>query len=177
MSHCSHVTRARPSRCSRHPFELRGRMLRNRIVSTPHATGWSHDGLIAQSEIDYHVRKAAGGVGLVMTFGSASVDPTTEALVRVDRPVGRAQRAGAACAGRRRPSARGALHVADDPHGAPWQLPHVWRTAARPRTCRRGHTSRCRCRSTIDELPGHHASGSPAAARRLEAVRLGRLPR
>jgi 2,4-dienoyl-CoA reductase-like NADH-dependent reductase (Old Yellow Enzyme family) len=48
-------------------------------VSTPHATGWSHDGHVAQSEIDYHVRKAAGGVGLVMTFGSASVDPTTEA--------------------------------------------------------------------------------------------------
>jgi dimethylglycine catabolism A len=54
-------------------------MLRNRIVSTPHATGWSHDGHIAQSEIDYHVRKAAGGAGLVMTFGSASVDPTTHA--------------------------------------------------------------------------------------------------
>ena len=54
-------------------------MLRNRIVSTPHATGWSHDGLIDQTEIDYHVRKAAGGVGLVMTFGSASVDPTTQA--------------------------------------------------------------------------------------------------
>ena len=44
-------------------------MLRNRIVSTPHATGWSHDGLIAQTEIDYQVR-TAGGVGLVMTFGS-----------------------------------------------------------------------------------------------------------
>jgi dimethylglycine catabolism A len=60
-------------------FELRGRMLRNRIVSTPHATGWSHDGHINKSEMDYHVRKAAGGVGLVMTFGSASVDPTTQA--------------------------------------------------------------------------------------------------
>ncbi len=54
-------------------------MLRNRIVSTPHATGWSHDGHIDQTEIDYHVRKAAGGAGLVMTFGSASVDPTTQA--------------------------------------------------------------------------------------------------
>jgi 2,4-dienoyl-CoA reductase-like NADH-dependent reductase (Old Yellow Enzyme family) len=61
------------------PFELRGRMLRNRIVSTPHATGWSHDGHIDQSEMDYHIRKAAGGAGLVMTFGSASVDPTTQA--------------------------------------------------------------------------------------------------
>ena len=61
------------------PFELRGRPLRNRIVSTPHATGWSHDGSLARSEVDYHVRKAAGGCGLVMTFGSASVDPTTAA--------------------------------------------------------------------------------------------------
>ena len=61
------------------PFEIRGRPLRNRIVSTPHATGWSRDGLIDRSEVDYHVRKAAGGCGLVMTFGSASVDPSTEA--------------------------------------------------------------------------------------------------
>jgi 2,4-dienoyl-CoA reductase-like NADH-dependent reductase (Old Yellow Enzyme family) len=61
------------------PLELRGRALRNRIVSTPHATGWGRDGLIDQREVDYHVRKAAGGVGLVMTFGSASVDPTTAA--------------------------------------------------------------------------------------------------
>jgi N,N-dimethylglycine/sarcosine dehydrogenase len=61
------------------PFEIRGHRLRNRIVSTPHATGWSRDGLIDRSEVDYHVRKAAGGCGLVMTFGSASVDPSTEA--------------------------------------------------------------------------------------------------
>jgi dimethylglycine catabolism A len=44
------------------PFELRGRMLRNRIVSTPHTTGWS----------DYNVRKAAGGPGLVMSNSCAS---------------------------------------------------------------------------------------------------------
>ncbi len=49
------------------PFEIRGRRLRNRIVSTPHATGWSRDGLIDRSEVDYHVRKAAGGCGLVMS--------------------------------------------------------------------------------------------------------------
>lgn len=61
------------------PLELRGQMLRNRIVSTPHATGWGHDGLIDPREVDYHVRKAAGGCALVMTFGSASVDPTTAA--------------------------------------------------------------------------------------------------
>jgi len=61
------------------PFDIRGRRLRNRIVSTPHATGWSRDGLIDRSEVDYHVRKSAGGCGLVMTFGSASVDRSTEA--------------------------------------------------------------------------------------------------
>src|SRR3954451_10499261 len=61
------------------PLELRCRLLRNRIVSTPHATGWGRDGLIDPREVDYHVRKAAGGCALVMTFGSASVDPTTAA--------------------------------------------------------------------------------------------------
>jgi 2,4-dienoyl-CoA reductase-like NADH-dependent reductase (Old Yellow Enzyme family) len=60
-------------------FQVRGRTLRNRIVSTPHATGWSHSGLVDQREIDYHVRKAEGGAGLVMTFGSACVDPNTQA--------------------------------------------------------------------------------------------------
>ena len=61
------------------PFDIRGRRLRNRIVSTPHATGWSRDGLIDRSEVEYQVRKSAGGCGLVMTFGSASVDRSTEA--------------------------------------------------------------------------------------------------
>jgi len=61
------------------PLELRGKRLRNRIASTPHATGWGRDGLIDPREVAYHVRKAAGGAGLVMTFGSASVDPTTAA--------------------------------------------------------------------------------------------------
>src|SRR3954468_19775684 len=61
------------------PLEVRGHLLRNRIVSTPHATGWGSDGLIDPREVEYHVRKAAGGCGLVMTFGSASVDPASEA--------------------------------------------------------------------------------------------------
>ncbi len=51
-------------------------------------------------------------------------------LVRVDRPVGRAQRAGAARAGRRGSPPRGALHLPDDPHGTPRQLPHLRRTPA-----------------------------------------------
>ena len=62
------------------PLTIRGRTIPNRIVSTPHATGWElPGGLISDKEVDYHIRKAAGGVGLVMTFGSATVDPTTAA--------------------------------------------------------------------------------------------------
>ncbi|SDU94760.1 2,4-dienoyl-CoA reductase [Microlunatus sagamiharensis] len=61
------------------PVRLGRRTVRNRITSTPHSTGWGHDGLLTQAEVDYHVRKAAGGVGLVMTFGSASVDPESAA--------------------------------------------------------------------------------------------------
>ena len=58
------------------PLTVRGRTIPNRIVSTPHATGWElPGGLISDKEVDYHVRKAAGGVGLVMTFGSATVIP------------------------------------------------------------------------------------------------------
>lgn len=61
------------------PRELRGRTVRNRIVSTPHSTGWGHDGLVTPAEVDYHVRKAEGGTGLVMTFGSGAVDPGSAA--------------------------------------------------------------------------------------------------
>ena len=62
------------------PLTIRGRTIPNHIVSTPHATGWEHPGgLISDKEIDYLLRKATGGVGLVMTFGSANVDPTTTA--------------------------------------------------------------------------------------------------
>ena len=61
------------------PLELGVHTLRNRIVSTPHATGWGHGGLLTDAEVAYHVRKAQGGCGLVMTFGSASVDPTSTA--------------------------------------------------------------------------------------------------
>jgi dimethylglycine catabolism A len=61
------------------PLRIGSRTIANRIVSTPHATGWGHDGLVTQSEVDYHVRKAAGGVGLVMTFGSGAVDPHSAA--------------------------------------------------------------------------------------------------
>jgi dimethylglycine catabolism A len=61
------------------PLQIGSRTVPNRIVSSPHATGWGHGGLLTRQEVEYQVRKAVGGTGLVMTFGSAAVDPTSAA--------------------------------------------------------------------------------------------------
>ena len=61
------------------PLRIGSRTILNRFVSTPHATGWGHGGLLTRREVEYQVRKAAGGAGLVMTFGSAAVDPNSAA--------------------------------------------------------------------------------------------------
>ncbi len=55
------------------PIAVRGREINNRIVSTAHNPNWDPDGLISQKHVAYHVRKAQGGAGLVMVFGSANV--------------------------------------------------------------------------------------------------------
>ena len=55
------------------PFTLGTRTLSNRIVSTAHGTGFAPDGRLTEDYLEYHLHKAAGGVGLTMAFGSASV--------------------------------------------------------------------------------------------------------
>src|SRR5918912_1873015 len=55
------------------PLSIRGHDVRNRIVSSAHNPNWDAEGLISEKHVRYHVRKARGGAGLVMTFGSASV--------------------------------------------------------------------------------------------------------
>src|ERR687896_1432010 len=55
------------------PIRVGSRDVKNRIVSTAHATGMAAGGILNERYVRYHERKAAGGAGLVMTFGSASV--------------------------------------------------------------------------------------------------------
>src|SRR5215211_5395638 len=55
------------------PIKIGRREIKNRIVSTAHATGFDQGGVLGERHLSYHERKAAGGAGLVMTFGSASV--------------------------------------------------------------------------------------------------------
>jgi dimethylglycine catabolism A len=78
------------------PLTVGSRTVKNRIVSTAHATGYDQEGLLTERYVRYHARKAAGGVGLVLAFGSASVyqgstasygsirlwDPANEPLLR-----------------------------------------------------------------------------------------------
>jgi 2,4-dienoyl-CoA reductase-like NADH-dependent reductase (Old Yellow Enzyme family) len=59
------------------PFRLGSVTLRNRIVSTPHATRFGKDGYVTERYIRYHAEKARGGVGLVQCFGSMSVHPSS----------------------------------------------------------------------------------------------------
>ncbi|MBI3979341.1 MAG: FAD-dependent oxidoreductase [Chloroflexi bacterium] len=59
------------------PFQLGHVTLRNRIVSTPHATRFGKDGYITERYTRYHAEKAKGGAGLVQCFGSMGVHPTS----------------------------------------------------------------------------------------------------
>jgi 2,4-dienoyl-CoA reductase-like NADH-dependent reductase (Old Yellow Enzyme family) len=128
-------------------FDLRGTRLRNRIGSTPHATGWGgSSGLLERAEVDYQVRKAAGGCGLVMTFGSASVDPDTAASY-----------GSVALWDERNEPALRALAVGVHEHGGVCmsQMTHMGRRGhsresgiplRAPPTCPSRCTARCRCR-------------------------------
>jgi 2,4-dienoyl-CoA reductase-like NADH-dependent reductase (Old Yellow Enzyme family) len=62
------------------PVRLGHLTLRNRIVSTPHATKFGKDGYITERYIRYYVEKAEGGAGLLQCFGSMSVHPTGPVL-------------------------------------------------------------------------------------------------
>jgi dimethylglycine catabolism A len=57
------------------PFRLGTREARNRIVSTSHGTNMAVDSAPTDQLIAYHARKARGGCGTVMMFGSASPTP------------------------------------------------------------------------------------------------------
>jgi len=62
------------------PIRLGPVTVRNRIVSTPHATKFGKDGYLTERYIRYYEEKAKGGAGLLQCFGSMSVHPTGPVL-------------------------------------------------------------------------------------------------
>lgn len=57
------------------PLEIGKVRFKNRISSTAHGENLADSGLLTDRLARYHVRRAEGGVGLIVAFGSASVDP------------------------------------------------------------------------------------------------------
>jgi 2,4-dienoyl-CoA reductase-like NADH-dependent reductase (Old Yellow Enzyme family) len=54
-------------------ISLGARSLSNRIVSTTHGGHMCEGGLITNSLVRYHARRAAGSAGLLIVFGSATL--------------------------------------------------------------------------------------------------------
>src|SRR6266513_3599575 len=57
------------------PLALKHLTLRNRIMSTAHASGLAEDGMPAERYQRYHEEKAKGGLALTIFGGSSSVAP------------------------------------------------------------------------------------------------------
>jgi 2,4-dienoyl-CoA reductase-like NADH-dependent reductase (Old Yellow Enzyme family) len=55
------------------PLQLKGLVIRNRVMSTSHAPGYGKDGKPQERYQAYHEEKAKGGIGLTMFGGSSSV--------------------------------------------------------------------------------------------------------
>ena len=124
--------------------------LRGRAIATGSCPRRTRRGGVTRAarrpEVEYQVRKAAGGCGLVMTFGSASVDPTTAAsygsVALWDERNEPALRALAA-----RVHEHGALCMSQMTHmGRRGHSQESGSRCARPRMCRSRCTARCRSR-------------------------------
>lgn len=62
------------------PFVLGGLELRNRIISTAHASGYAEAGMPGERYVAYHEAKAEGGVALTMFGGSSIITPETSPI-------------------------------------------------------------------------------------------------
>ncbi len=69
------------------PLRIKHLTLKNRIMSTSHASGMDDDGMPAESYQRYHEEKAKGGLALTMFGGSSNVAPDSPSVfdqLRVD---------------------------------------------------------------------------------------------
>lgn len=55
------------------PLQIGSKTVRNRIVSTAHGEHMASNGLLTDHMVAYHARRAQGGAGMLITFGSGTV--------------------------------------------------------------------------------------------------------
>lgn len=63
------------------PLRVGAVTLRNRVVNLPQGMGYTNRGLVEDEDVAYHRRRAIGGVGLVITGGTAT-DPASQDRTR-----------------------------------------------------------------------------------------------
>src|ERR1700690_3755141 len=64
------------------PFQIKHLRLKNRVMSTSHASGMELDGMPVERYQLYHEGKAKGGIALTMFGGSSNVPPDTPNVFR-----------------------------------------------------------------------------------------------
>ncbi|HZB61902.1 MAG TPA: hypothetical protein VE423_04470, partial [Microvirga sp.] len=64
------------------PFRLKRLTLKNRVMSTSHASGLEVDGYPQERYQAYHEEKAKGGIALTMFGGSSNVAPDSPNIFR-----------------------------------------------------------------------------------------------
>jgi 2,4-dienoyl-CoA reductase-like NADH-dependent reductase (Old Yellow Enzyme family) len=100
------------------PYDLAGLSLPNRIVMAPMTRQFSPGGVPGQDVADYYTRRAAGGVGLIVTEGTYVDHPSAGTSTRVPRFYGEDALAGW-------------KHVADSVHAAGgYIVPQLWHVGA-----------------------------------------------
>ncbi|MEV0253149.1 NADH:flavin oxidoreductase [Streptomyces sp. NPDC050732] len=88
------TTAARAARLLGRPFDINGLSLRNRIAMAPMTREFSPDGVPGADVAEYYARRAAGGVGLIVTEGTYVDHPSAGSSHRVPRFHGEAALAG-----------------------------------------------------------------------------------
>lgn len=58
------------------PIQLGSQLIKNRIVFSPHGTGFAENGRITDFHLAYHEARAAGGAGLIVTEQNAVHETT-----------------------------------------------------------------------------------------------------
>jgi 2,4-dienoyl-CoA reductase-like NADH-dependent reductase (Old Yellow Enzyme family) len=87
-------TAGRAAQLLARPYAINGLGLRNRVVMAPMTREFSPGGVPAEDVAAYYARRAAGGVGLIVTEGTYIGHESTWASERVPRFHGEAQLAG-----------------------------------------------------------------------------------
>ncbi|WP_306332842.1 NADH:flavin oxidoreductase [Streptomyces sp. KL118A] len=88
------TTTSRAARLLGRPFDINGLSLRNRIAMAPMTRNFSPDGVPGADVAEYYARRAAGGVGLIVTEGTYVDHASAGSSHRVPRFHGDAPLAG-----------------------------------------------------------------------------------